>query len=211
MSSAALLSLVTLNGWARQDEPKNENQRVETRVETTKIPAPVQYEMSRLATGGRIELGQRGQEGSVTRTFELIFDANGKLVAKKKVKEERVAPVPTIYYMGQASHAWQPSRGSFVRGRVLTMVATAYTAHPSENGGSNLSRTGQRLRTGFVAVDPRVIPLGSLVYVEGYGMGLACDTGGAIKGNRIDLLMASSSQANAWGRRKVVVHVLKRR
>jgi 3D (Asp-Asp-Asp) domain-containing protein len=62
-----------------------------------------------------------------------------------------------------------------------------------------------------VAVDPRVIPLGSLVYVEGYGMGLACDTGSAIKGNRIDLLMASSSQANAWGRRKVVVHVLKRR
>jgi len=54
-----------------------------------------------------------------------------------------------------------------------------------------------------IAVDPSVIPLGSKVYVDGYGYAIAADTGGAIKGNRIDLYLNSSSECNSWGRRSV--------
>ena len=60
-----------------------------------------------------------------------------------------------------------------------------------------------------IAVDPRVIPLGSKVYVEGYGYALAVDTGGDIKGNRIDLFMLSEDEAMTWGRQPVRVYILK--
>jgi 3D (Asp-Asp-Asp) domain-containing protein len=68
-----------------------------------------------------------------------------------------------------------------------------------------------RATYGLVAVDPRVIPLGTHLYVEGYGFALAADTGGAIKGNRIDLCYDSVAFANRFGRKKVRVHVLETR
>ena len=63
---------------------------------------------------------------------------------------------------------------------------------------------------GVVAVDPRVIPLKSLVYVEGYGFAIAADTGGAIKGKRIDLCYPSRAMAKRFGRRNVRVHLLQK-
>jgi 3D (Asp-Asp-Asp) domain-containing protein len=92
----------------------------------------------------------------------------------------------------------------------MKMRASAYTACPSENGGWTRTKLGHPLRYGVVAVDPRVIPLGSMLFIEGYGLALASDTGSAIKGNRIDLLMATKAQAYRFGRRSVTVHVLKR-
>jgi len=59
-----------------------------------------------------------------------------------------------------------------------------------------------------IAVDPNVIPLGSKVYVEGYGTAVAGDTGGAIKGNRIDVLVPDSGKAANWGRRTIQITVL---
>ena len=68
---------------------------------------------------------------------------------------------------------------------------------------------GTRLRYGVVAVDPRVIPLGTKLYIEGYGYAVAEDTGGAIKGNRIDLCYTDRAKAEAFGRRNVKVYILK--
>ncbi|MED2455046.1 3D domain-containing protein, partial [Bacillus thuringiensis] len=59
-----------------------------------------------------------------------------------------------------------------------------------------------------IAVDPKVIQLGSKVCVEGYGGAIAGDTGGAIKGNRIDVLVGSDGSANNWGRKSVKVKVI---
>ena len=61
---------------------------------------------------------------------------------------------------------------------------------------------------GVVAVDPKVIPLGSRVYVPGYGVAIAADTGGAIKGGRLDVCVNSVSEAYSWGVRNVTVYVL---
>lgn len=60
----------------------------------------------------------------------------------------------------------------------------------------------------LIAVDPAVIPLGSKVWVEGYGEAVAGDTGGAIKGHKIDVLMPSTSKAKAWGRKTVKIKIL---
>ncbi|MDP7992341.1 cell wall-binding protein EntC [Bacillus sp. MHSD_36] len=100
--------------------------------------------------------------------------------------------------------------------RELRVVATAYTADPLENGykaGDQVkSALGHNLTANpnmkLIAVDPNVIPLGSKVWVEGYGVAIAGDTGGAIKGNKIDVLMPDKGTSSNWGRKTVTVKVL---
>lgn len=89
----------------------------------------------------------------------------------------------------------------------LSMVATAYTAGCS--GCSGITATGRPAGHGVVAVDPRVIPLGTRMYIPGYGAAVAGDTGGAIHGNRIDLGFNSNRQAFQFGRRSVTVYLIK--
>ena len=81
------------------------------------------------------------------------------------------------------------------------MEATAYS-------GGGTTASGMAAAVGRVAVDPRVIPLGTRLYIEGYGYAVAADTGGAIKGNRIDLFFETYDEAISFGRRKVTVYVL---
>lgn len=89
----------------------------------------------------------------------------------------------------------------------LTMVATAYTADCY--GCSGITAIGRPAGHGIVAVDPNVIPLGTKLYIPGYGFAIAGDTGGAIIGNRIDLGFNSLSDALQFGRREVTVYRLK--
>ncbi|MEQ2465448.1 LysM peptidoglycan-binding domain-containing protein [Niallia sp. Sow4_A1] len=92
----------------------------------------------------------------------------------------------------------------------ITVTATAYTADC--NGCSGITATGINLKDNpnkkVISVDPNVIPLGSKVYVEGYGTAIAGDTGGAIKGNKIDVHVATTSEALNWGRKQVSVKIL---
>ena len=89
---------------------------------------------------------------------------------------------------------------------VLTMEATAYL--PTDGDGYGITATGIPATYGVAAVDPYVIPLGSRLYIPGYGEAIAADTGGAIIGNRIDLCMESYDECMEFGRRNVTVYVL---
>ena len=100
----------------------------------------------------------------------------------------------------------ETSYGAINYSNVMSMEATAYL--PADGNGAGITATGVRATYGVVAVDPRIIPLGSKVYIPGYGVALAADTGGAIRGYRIDLCMESYSQAMQFGRRNVTVYVL---
>ncbi|PPA68566.1 hypothetical protein C4B60_20385 [Jeotgalibacillus proteolyticus] len=95
-------------------------------------------------------------------------------------------------------------------GRELYVSSTAYTA--SCNGCSGITATGINLKANpdlkVIAVDPSVIPLGSKVYVEGYGYAVAGDTGGAIKGNKIDVFLPNKEDAYRWGNRQVKIKIL---
>lgn len=95
----------------------------------------------------------------------------------------------------------------------LDIVATAYAPGPHDNGPwGNLTHLGTQVRPGVIAVDPKLIPLGSQVYIEyadGHGeYASAEDTGGAIKGRRIDIAMASVDEAYDFGIQKVKVYVI---
>lgn len=92
--------------------------------------------------------------------------------------------------------------------KTLTMSATAYSTEA--NGMGTYSATGINLKQhpSCVAVDPSVIPLGSIIWVSGYGVSVAGDTGTAVKGNVIDLHFSTVAQSMAWGRRTVTVKIL---
>ena len=87
-----------------------------------------------------------------------------------------------------------------------TMYASAYL--PGDGGGSGVTATGMVARRGVVAVDPDIIPLGSRLYIPGYGEAIAADTSGAIVGHTIDLCMESYDEAIQFGRRSVEVYVI---
>ncbi len=133
----------------------------------------------------------------------------GKVIVLQKARPGRALKVmvgkglpgtPEAVKLPAMAYAW----------KTLVMEATAYDPGPSANGQDNESRTftGARARFGVVAVDPAVIPMKSLLYVEGYGPAQALDTGGDIKGMRIDLCFNSTHEARAWGRKKTRVFVL---
>lgn len=98
------------------------------------------------------------------------------------------------------------SRGS---GRVINIVATGYCPCNKCNYpyGGKPSFLGYPLTKGIAAVDSSVIPMGSRLYIEGYGNAIAADKGGAIVGNRIDLCFATHQEALDWGMRTVKVTV----
>ena len=94
--------------------------------------------------------------------------------------------------------------------KTFKVTATAFTANCK--GCSGVTSTGFNLKKNpnakIIAVDPKVIPLGTKVWVEGYGEAIAADKGGSIKGNKIDVFMSSTKKAYSWGRRTVTVKIL---
>lgn len=95
-------------------------------------------------------------------------------------------------------------------GKTMTVEATAYTAYCEGCSGTTANGTDLRANPNLkvIAVDPRVIPLGTKVWVEGYGEAIAADTGGAIKGNKIDVFIPDLNNAYEWGRRSVTIKIL---
>lgn len=136
--------------------------------------------------------------------------------AKEEAKAREIAKAKEEEKAREIAKAKEESKNNIQSAkRELTVVATAYTADPNENGtygGRVLTAMGHDLTDNpnmrIIAVDPKVIPLGSKVWVEGYGEAIAGDTGSAIKGNRIDVLMGSKSKAMNWGRQTVKVKIL---
>jgi uncharacterized protein YabE (DUF348 family) len=152
---------------------------------------------------------KEGQKGLLSKTFEVILE-NGKEVVRNLISETTVSPKQDkVVAVGTMAVAQQVSRGT-PTGKEYYVSSTAYTA--SCNGCSGTTATGINLRANpnmkVIAVDPSVIPLGTKVYVEGYGYAIAADTGGAIKGYKIDVFIPSTADAFKWGNRKVKIQIL---
>ena len=148
---------------------------------------------------------EEGQDGSKLVTVNVTF-ADGVEVSARQVSEKIIVPAkPQIIQVGTRNTV-ETSRGAMRFSRVEMMEATAYL--PTDGSPAGITATGAKARHGIVAVDPSQIPLGTRVYVEGYGVALAADVGGDINGDRIDLCMEDYSDAMRFGRRSVKVYVL---
>lgn len=149
-----------------------------------------------------------GKPGTKEITYRKFY-VNGKLTQTQKVKE-RIIDKPETGVKKVGSRVITISRSGYRGKRVLEMEATAYDAGPLSTGKSadGITATGVKAKFGIVAVDPKVIPLGTKLFIEGYGYAIAADTGGAIKGLRIDLFFESRKEALKFGRRKVKVYIL---
>jgi 3D (Asp-Asp-Asp) domain-containing protein len=157
---------------------------------------------------------KKGSQGLKELSIKVIFE-NGKEV-KREIAEEKVLKEPVNGIIEEGTRTtFVSSRGQVTRFvRALKMTATAYDAtfescgkHP-DHPQYGITYSGLRVRPGIVAVDPKVIPLGTHLYVEGYGEALAADIGSAIKGNRIDLYYESPEDVAKYGKRTVKVYVL---
>lgn len=172
---------------------------------------------STLAQGSH-EVVSAGQSGTAVRVYRVLVEdgvEGARTFSAQHVVSQPVHQVVAVGTKRSGGHAtlarattsarpvMQPAPTS---GRKLTVVSTAYA--PGVDGVGTRTATGRRAGYGIIAVDPRVIPLGTRVYVPGYGYALAADTGGAIKGNRVDVCFDSASQARAWGRRTVTITIL---
>lgn len=136
---------------------------------------------------------------------DLIFPGN-EFVLQGTSAPAQTTPAPAPAKTTQAS-APAPTSST---AKEMTVTATAYTAYCE--GCSGTTYTGIDLRSNpdqkVIAVDPTVIPLGSRVWVEGYGEAIAGDIGGAIKGNIIDVFMEDQQDALDWGRQTVNIKIL---
>lgn len=148
---------------------------------------------------------QEGSAGLQSIEEEILYQ-DGKEIKKLIISQNDIKRmVPTIIKEGTRDVV-ETSRGVVRYREVLTMEATAYL--PGDGDGRGITASGMVAKRGVVAVDPNVIPLGTRLYIPGYGMAIAADTGGAIKGQKIDLLMESYGEAMEFGRRSIEVYIL---
>lgn len=168
--------------------------RVVNRTEAIPVHYNKWYDAS--LAPGQIEVVQEGTPGR--REVEMEeYVSDGKVIkAEPGDVKILVHGTPGIAKTGDAEGT---------KGYVRNMSASAY--HPSDGDGYGITATGTRAGYGTVAVDPRVIPLGSTVFIPNYGEAVAADTGGAIIGDRIDLCMETFEECYNFGRQNVEVFV----
>jgi len=201
-----------LRGAPAPADSNSSRSDVQETVQRIEQREPIPYNTLRKSSSelrsGTSKTVRTGINGVKQVTYN-VYLRDGKEVRREPVSTHVVKhTVPEVVAIGRRGSL--PSRGFFSGRKVLTMIATGYSAAPSENGGNSSGRSaiGLKIGHGVVAVDPKFIPLGTRLYIEGYGYAVAADTGSAIKGNRIDLGADSSSGARQIGRRNVIVHIL---
>ncbi|MFT9850294.1 3D domain-containing protein [Aneurinibacillus sp. REN35] len=178
---------------------------------------------------GQQKVIQQGQQGKVLERYEVVYingkPASKKLVETKKLQNEtdKIVAVGTARMTAVSRSADMTDRASrlssssknFTPRQTLRVKMTAYSPHVASTGKNPgdaeyaITASGATATEGrTIAVDPRVVPLGWWVYIEGYGFRKAEDTGGAIKGNKMDLFFESETEAQNFGVQQKTVHVI---
>lgn len=194
-------------------------------VEYEEIPYEVKLIEDKELLKGKTKIEQEGISGKKELKYDLTYE-DGVLV-KKALSKEAVSKEPTnkIVKKGIKEEIIVASRESTSRasnqinnsnntsqvsgnasqasGKSMSVVATAYSC-------GTITSTGTSPRWGVIAVDPRVIPYGTRVYIPQFNMTfVAEDCGGAIKGNKIDIFMGSEAQCRSWGRRTIDIQIVR--
>lgn len=153
------------------------------------------------------EVVKDGAPGQKEVTYAVVYKNGVEVSRGVKASKVLAEPVNKVVVQGTKRTVANRSGQLLDYKSVLYVESTAYTGGGTTATGTIPVRNSDGIST--IAVDPRVIPLGSLVYVEGYGQAIASDTGGAIKGNIVDVYLNSNEEAVQWGRKyNVAVYVI---
>ncbi len=192
-------------GLTEKTQPDQNIEVIRVSTEQVEIEQTIQCGVER-TIDNNLEKGltrtvQNGRDGLSRDTIKVVYH-NGTEVQREIIDSKVIAePVNRVIAMGNITNVSRSGSSLNFR-EARYMVASAYTYT------GNRTATGQQPAVGLVAVDPRVIPLGTSLYIEGYGYAKAADTGGAIRGDRLDLFMEDRTQCLNWGRRTVKVYIL---
>ncbi len=213
-----LAGFTAMNTGFTENGPETQSAvEAEAEIEQTSATEP-----TAIAVGenGRIKVSE---DDELSKAFAQLVENSQDVNAAVETPSNETQPVETPSDEIQAADAStieivepveevpenviDTGRGLVPYTQMYGMEATAYL--PTDGSAEGLTAMGIPATYGIVAVDPDVIPLGTRVYIPGYGEALAADTGGAIYGYRIDLCMESYDEAMDFGRRNVTVFVLK--
>ena len=185
---------------AEESNKKSTTQSVEKseeQTESAKIP-PVEKPVKQT---------ESAKTQSAEKTVKQAESPKSQSADEPKQQTERVETKAAIQPNEQSKEA---EKTVVEAGDTISVEATAYTVESA--GGNGITTIGIDLNKNpdakVISVDPNVIPLGTKVYVEGYGHAIAGDTGSAIKGNKIDVYLPTEEEALNWGRRTVNVTIL---
>ena len=170
---------------------------VEEKTETVEAVDRVILDPS--LTSGVQEVSE-GNDGEGIFTYTTKFVNGEDMGTEREVKEWITEPHDNILRLGTSATG---TSGEYIVVRSFTANTTAYTARPGAHGA-----IGQVVHVGTCAVDPGFVSLRSELWIEGYGYAFANDTGGAVKGNVVDLFMSSRGQCISWGRRNKQAYVI---
>lgn len=217
LASQETVSRGLLNQVLRGQEMKaDKKEEAKITIEDQEIPFETEYIESEELLPGQSKLQDAGKKGIQRRVLKT-FEMDGKIVdqqvqssyvlvsPKKEVILRNSKPAPKKRVIIQRTKPKDNNSIDFSQLNIkatLTVEATAYTYT------GNKTATGVEPNEGMIAVDPKVIAMGSKVYVEGYGYAIAADTGGDIRGKRIDVFFTSLRKCINWGRRPVHIYVL---
>lgn len=199
---------------------------VEERVETPIPFETVEKEDNTLYVGTN-KILTAGTDGVKETVYKVVRQGDAEIsrqvVSETVIKEPVNAvkgigtkPIPAPAKKAESTTSNQTKTKDFTYSRKIEVTATAYDTSPGENGGYSRTAYGLKPQYGVVAVDPKVIPLGTKLYIESsdggkswtYGYCIAGDTGGAIKGNRVDLCYNTQRECVNFGRRSATVYIL---
>ena len=206
--SLALAGFLIMNSGftAPHEVIEDASDKVEEAAPVAANNAPTAISVSENGSIALASEEQKAQFGLIETEADEELDAeqvemSDEVEVDPVVEEEYAAEPVEEALIDDYSYVEEPQYAA-----VMAMEATAYL--PADGDGYGITAMGIPATYGVAAVDPSVIPLGSRLYVPGYGEAIAADTGGAINGYRIDLCMESYDQAMAFGRRVITVFVL---
>jgi len=207
----------SIQGTVSRGAPSQGNEGISNKIEVVdiEIPYDTRYVESDKLLPGKSQIQEKGEKGilrQVVKKFEVGGLIGGQQLQssfefknpKTEVIIQNSKPIPKkkVIIQGSKPAAVTLELAKMDISITLNVESTAYTFT------GNKTATGIEPRQGLIAVDPKVIPLGSKVYVEGYGYAIAADTGGAIQGNRIDVFFPTLRQCIDWGRKSIHIYVI---
>lgn len=208
VSASELNDSQSTNITADTPQPMKTETRFEEKIitEETEIDFDTEYKDDPEVEAGEETVIQEGKAGKKQKHIKITY-YNGEEFERDQLKTEIIKPEPKIISRG-TKIVWktlQTADGEIKYWKKMRVYATHYDQHC--NGCNEWTAIGMRAGKGVIAVDPKVIKMRSSVYIPGYGKAVAGDTGGAIKGNIIDLGFDDAKTAG-WSARYVDIYLL---